>query len=405
MTDTTENRSLGRTLLLLMAVAISATAANQFYNQPLLPSIAKTFGLEPGDIGFVPAATQFGYAASILLISPLGDTVDRRQLIRYLSIILSLALFAVFLSSSFWVLVAASFIVGLGSNIVQQLLPFAASLSAPENRGKVIGTLMTGLTIGILLSRTVSGSIAEYFGWRSVFLVAAFIAIVIGLLLNAYLPRSTPSVQMSYPRLIASMFTLVKRHSLLRESAITGALWFAAFNAAWATLAIHVVAEPLSYTVQQAGMFGIVGLAGIFGAKAAGRLVNTVGPGRLITAALLLVLSAFVVLAIWGESLTGLIVGIVLLDLGVFGAQIPNQIRVFSIDPAAQSRMNAVYMLCYYIGAAIGSAAGVKVMSLAGWHGLALFGGALAITALLYHCWMQLKSHRLEQRAVLKGNP
>lgn len=207
---------------------------------------------------------------------------------------------------------------------------------------------------------------------------------------------------MSYPKLFGSMFTLVKRHSLLHESAITGALWFAAFNAAWATLAIHVTAEPFSYSVQQAGMLGFVGLAGIIGAKVAGRLVNAVVPGRLITIALLLILSAFGVLAILGDSLAGLVVGIVLLDLGVFGAQIPNQVRVFSIDPKAQSRINAVYMLCYYLGAAVGSAAGVKVMSVAGWHGLALFGIALSVAALLHHAWRQLRGGRFGQPALVK---
>ncbi|WP_158773846.1 MFS transporter [Cobetia sp. L2A1] len=391
-TDTFVPPAISRALLLLMAIAVAATAANLYYNQPLLAEMAASLGLSQGMVGLVPSATQFGYAAAILLISPLGDTMDRRVLIRNLSITLSLASLAIFLAPSLWPLLMASFVVGLGANITQQLIPLAASLSTPETRGKVIGTLMTGLTIGILLSRTLSGTIGEYWGWRSVFLVAALIAVIIGVLLHRHLPSQKPSVSMAYPQLIASMFTLVKRHPLLRESALTGALWFAAFNAMWATLAIHVSDAPFDYSIQQAGLFGIIGLAGIFGAKASGRLVNRVGAGRLITVALLMVLAAFAVLAIWGDSLAGLIVGIILLDLGVFGAQIPNQVRVFSIDPKAQSRMNAVYMLGYYLGAGAGSAIGVKVMSLYDWEGLSLFGLSLAAAALLHHCLTQRRA-------------
>ncbi|UBU47268.1 MFS transporter [Cobetia amphilecti] len=220
-----------------MAIAVAATAANLYYNQPLLAEMARSLGVSQGLIGLIPSATQFGYAAAILLISPLGDTMDRRQLIRNLSIILALASLGIFLAPSFWPLLLASFVAGLGANITQQLIPLTASLSTPEARGKNIATLMTGLTIGILLSRTLSGSIGEYWGWRSVFLVAAILAIIIGVLLHRHLPSRAPAVQMAYPRLILSMGTLFKQHALLRESALTGALWFAAFNAMWATLA------------------------------------------------------------------------------------------------------------------------------------------------------------------------
>lgn len=394
MTDTSKPAVLSRPLLLLMATAISATAANLYYNQPLLPSIQQSFQLEDGAVGLIPSATQLGYAAAILLISPLGDVMSRRSLIGFLSVLLTLALLAVFAAPGFSVLALAFFAVGLGANITQQLLPIGASLAGPASKGAVMGTLMTGLTIGILLSRTVSGTIAEYFGWRSVFLVAAALAALFGVLLRMNLPDNKPKVSLPYPALIASMFGLIRQHKLLRESALTGALWFAAFNALWATLAIHVTDAPFSYNVQQAGMLGLVGMAGIVGAKLSGKLVDTHGSARIITVALGLVVSSFIVLAIWGDSLIGLVVGIILLDIGVFGAQIPNQVRVFSIDPAAQSRMNAVYMLGYYIAAAAGSALGVKMMSIAGWHGMTLFGLGLACMALAHHLWRQARRDR-----------
>ncbi len=385
MVDSTEKPRLSKPLLLLMATAISATVSGLYYNQPLLPDMATTFSLDDGLVGLIPSASQLGYAAAILLISPLGDTMARRNLIGYLSIVMTLASLGVFLAPNFAVLITASFALGLGANITQQLIPLGAALSTTETRGKTMGTLMTGLTLGILLSRIVSGSIAEYFGWRSVFLFAALLAALFGVLLWMNLPKNKPNVSLTYPKLIASMFALIKKHPLLRESALTGALWFAAFNALWATLAIHVTSEPFFFTVQQAGLFGLAGMSGILGAKLAGRLVDSWGPRPIMTCALVLVALSFGVLAVWGNHLAGLVIGVILLDLGVFGAQIPNQVRVFSIDPDAQSRMNAVYMLCYYIAAALGSAVGVKVMSLAGWEGVSLFGAGLAALAILNH--------------------
>lgn len=311
--------------------------------------------------------------------------MDRKQLIRYLSLSLTLGSLVLALVPSVWVMIMATFVVGLSANITQQILPLASSLTAPEKKGQVIGTLMSGLTIGILLSRTLSGTIAEHLGWRSVFVVAAGIAIVIGILLHLYLPSRKPSAQLSYPELLLSMFSLFKREPLLREAAITGALWFAAFNGLWATLAIHTSGEPFFYSVQQIGLFGIVGLAGIVGAKVSGRLVESIGPRRIIAMALVLIIIGFAVMGSWGDSLAGLVIGIVLVDMGVFGAQIPNQVRVFSIDPKAQSRMNAVYMLFYYLGASLGSSLGVHAMAVAGWSGLTTLGIALAAVALTFH--------------------
>tara|TARA_R100000027_G_scaffold67263_1_gene65285 strand:- start:7019 stop:8188 length:1170 start_codon:yes stop_codon:yes gene_type:complete len=370
-----------------MTTAVFATVANLYYNQPLLPSMGESLNVEEGSLGWIPFASQLGYAAAILFISPLGDGTDRRYLIRNLSIALVVGLLGMYFSGSLWVLVGATFLVGLSANITQQLLPFASSLAGPERRGAVISTLMTGLTAGILVSRTLSGFIAEHWGWRSVFLFAAGIAAVMGILLYVFLPSSRPSASLSYPRLLGSMVTLVRTQPLLREAAITGALWFAAFNALWATLAIHVMGEPFDYSVQQAGMFGFVGMAGIIGAKVSGRLVNRMGARFLISTGIILVVVGFSVMVLWGNSLPGLITGILLMDIGVFGAQIPNQVRVFSIDPKAQSRLNAVYMLFYFVGASLGSVLGVKMMGAMGWTGLSLLGVALGAIAFIHHWW------------------
>ena len=381
----TQVKTVSTGIILMMAIAVCATVANLYYNQPVLPLMGRTMGIDESHLGLIPFASQMGYAVAILLISPLGDVIRRKTLITLLSIGLTFSLLGIYFSISLWMLVVATFFVGISANITQQIIPFAASLSAPENKGKVISTIMAGLTLGILLSRTVSGTIAEAFDWRTVYLFAAIISVVVGGLLFIVLPNPEPSAKMRYSALIISMFTLVKTQPRLREAAITGALWFAAFNALWATLAIHVSNEPFSYNVQQAGLFGFVGMAGIVGAKVSGRFVNKLGANVLISMSLLFVVLGFAVLAIWGNALTGLVIGILLLDIGVFGAQIPNQVRLFSIDLKAQSRINAVYMLFYYLGAAFGSAIGVKVMAKFDWPGLTMMGLALALCAFVFH--------------------
>ncbi len=365
--------SMSKGLLLLMSSAVSATAANLYYNQPLLPQIGQELNLGSEALGAIPAATQFGYAAALLLISPLGDNMSRKRLIAILSLFLIAASVLAFSAQNLLMLLGAVFVIGLSANITQQLIPFAASMSSPEQKGQIIGTMMTGLTVGILLSRTLSGMVGENFGWRAVFAMSATIALVFGLLLYKYLPNNTPSGKMPYLKLVGSMFSLAKKHANLRYSALTGALWFAAFNALWATLALHVSEAPFNYNAQQAGLFGIIALAGVSGAKLSGVYVSKFGSRNMISAALLLIATGFTVSAIWGDSLAGLIVGIILIDFGVFSAQVSNQVRVFSIDPAAQSRINGIYMLGYYLGGAFGSLLGVRVFGQFGWLGVAIF--------------------------------
>ncbi|MBE94836.1 MFS transporter [Marinobacter sp.] len=377
-------------LLLLMATAVAFTAANLYYYQPLLPALRDGLSLSDTLLGLVPFATQVGYAAAILLISPLGDVMPRRKLIALLSCLLVGSLVLQATAVSGLILVLGTFLMGLGANITQQLIPLAASMSSQQQRGRVLGTMMSGLTVGILLSRVLSGSLAEYLGWRAVYWMAASTALVWGLLLWRLLPdESSRAKGMRYPALIVSMVSLFRRHSMLRVSALTGALWFAAFNAIWASLALHLTNAPLDLNLQQAGLFGFAGMAGIVGAKASGRLVVPLGTWRTISLALMVLLVGTLVLWGYQYSLVGLVVGIVLIDLGVFAAQVPNQVRVFAIEPSAQSRLNAVYMLFYYLGAALGSAAGVQLMTAYGWPGVMGLTVALSLGALVLHIAMR----------------
>lgn len=379
----TEDHGLSRSLIFLMACAVAATAANLYYNQPLLPMIGRDLGVDAGALGWIPSLNQIGYALAILLISPLGDVIDRRRVIDVLSLVLvSGSLLAVF-SGNILVLGAASLVIGLSANITQQILPFAATLASAGQKARVISVIMTGLTVGILLSRTVSGFVAEHLGWRAVFVMSALLAAVFGLVLHRVLPSRKPGLTMTYGALLASMWSLFRTHRVLRRSAGAGMMWFAAFNALWATLALHVSEAPFSYNTQQAGMFGIVALAGVGGARLSGLWVDRFGSRHTITASITLILAGFIMCALYGEALWALVVGILLIDFGVFAAQVANQVRVFSIDPKAQSRVNGVYMLGYYLGASVGSMSGVKAFTLAGWTGVCLLACGFLILSLV----------------------
>jgi len=379
------SQSLSRFILLLMTAAIAATAANLYYNQPILPLIGHEFDLNNAQLGSIPALTQFGYAFALLFLSPLGDSIARRRLIGILSYLLVAACVFAAISPSLPVLLLSVFLIGVSANITQQLIPFAASMVSPENKGATLGTLMMGLTIGILLSRTLSGFVGEQFGWRSVFVMSAALAAVFGVLLRIFLPTNTPHTTLRYFPLIKSSLSLFIKHKSLQKFTLAGTFWFASFNVLWATLAIYVSDAPFNYNAQQAGLFGVIALAGVIGAKSSGKWVNKLGSKTLVMMALAAI--GFAITGLFAGNLVSLIVGIILIDFAVFSAQVANQVRVFSIDPAAQSRINGIYMLGYYTGGALGSMAGVKAFALYQWPGVVVVSIVFIIIIAIFNAF------------------
>ncbi|TEW56547.1 MFS transporter [Psychromonas sp. RZ22] len=370
MSNSKQDQSINQFILLLMTAAIAATAANLYYSQPILPLIAKEFNLSSSQLGSIPALTQFGYAFALLFISPLGDSIARRHLITILSCLLVLACSVAVVAPNLPVLLVAVFLIGVSTNITQQLIPFAASMVSAKNKGATLGTLMMGLTIGILLSRTLSGYVGENFGWHSVFIMSALLAALFGILLRLFLPQNKPQTNLLYFALLKSTISLLIKHKPLQIYTLAGACWFASFNVLWATLAIYVSDVPFNYNTQQAGLFGVIALAGVIGAKSAGKWVNKIGSKKLVLVVLILAAIGFAITGIFSGNLIALIIGIILIDFAIFSAQVANQVRVFSIDPSAQSRINGIYMLGYYLGGALGSITGVKAFALYQWPGV-----------------------------------
>jgi predicted MFS family arabinose efflux permease len=381
-----------RGLLLLLATIAGVAVANIYYNQPLLDNFRQSFPASASWVGVVPAVTQLGYAAGMLLLAPLGDRFDRRALILLQTAGMCIALVVAAAAPALPILVAASLAIGVLATIAQQAVPFAAELAPPSQRGHAVGTVMSGLLLGILLARTAAGFVAEYFGWRAVFAVSVLALLALAVVIVLRLPKSKPTSTLSYGKLLVSMWHLVVEHRALREASLTGAALFAGFSIFWSVLALLLAGPPFHLGPQAAGLFGIVGAAGALAAPLAGKFADRRGPRAIITLSIVLVAISFVVFGFSAKSIAGLVIGVIVLDVGVQAAQISNQSRIYALKPDARSRVNTVYMVAYFIGGALGSAVGAAVWPVFGWVGVSVAGLVFAGLAAWNHLALQART-------------
>jgi predicted MFS family arabinose efflux permease len=373
---------LHRRVVWTMAVASGAAAANLYYNQPLLPDIARTFGVPDHAVGLIPTLTQIGYGIGMLLVVPLGDSHERRKLVLTLTGLVTLALLGAAAAPSLAVLALAGVAIGVTTCVPQVLVPYAATLAAPEERGRAVGIVMSGLLFGVLLSRTLAGVIGEALGWRAVYLFAAGLMVLIGIMLRLELPPSQPAAPMPYRALLRSLLALVREEPELRLRAFLGAVTFGALTAFWATLALYLRDLPPHYGPRTAGLFGLVGVTGALAAPLVGRAAGTRSDRRINVVAIAAMLVGFAVLAASGGHLLGIAASVVLLDFGAQANQISNQTRIFALRPEATSRVNTIYMVAYFSGAALGAYAGAVAYSAWGWIGVCVLGGAICAAGL-----------------------
>ena len=385
MFETTGASRLSTGLLLTMAITAGASVANLYYNQPMLGLIADRFHVG-GEISVIAMATQLGYAAGLLLLVPLGDRVDRRGLILWQCGALIVALVACALAPSLLLLAVASLAIGVASTIAQQVVPFAADLAEPAQRGRTVGTVMSGLLCGILLARTLSGFVGAAFGWREMFWLGAGLAVLMTLLLAVMLPHSTPKTTMSYPKLLRSLGYLVAEHPTLQRASMIQACLFGAFSVFWSTLALLLQGPPYHRGAAVAGLFGIVGLVGVGAASLAGRLADRRGPRGGVGIGILLVIASFAAFGLL-PSMMGLVIGVILLDLGVQMAMVSNQTLIFALGEATRARLNTIYVTALFLGGAVGSGAASVAWERGGWPAVSVLGAALAVIAIGIHLW------------------
>lgn len=377
-----DSPSLAHRLVLLMSVCTGMSAASLYYAQPLLDSIRHSLHIGTGTAGFIVSITQIGYISGLVLLVPLGDMFVRRLLLPLMVVGLALFLLLVSAAPSAGLLLAGSLIVGALSVAAQITVALAASMAADEDRGRIVGTVMSGLLLGILLARTASGYLAELGGWRTPFRVAAAVMAVLALVLWRSLPGEDKRPPVNYLKVLASVPVLLKEEPIILLRSVYGAAAFGAFNALWTPLAFLLSGAPYHYATSTIGLFGLLGVAGALAASFAGRFADR-GHAALMTAVTAtLMLLSWLPIALGRHSLGALVGGIVVLDFAVQGLHITNQSIIYGLRPEARSRVTSAYMSCYFIGGVIGSVSVAAAYSGGGWGASSAVGAAFGVVAL-----------------------
>mgnify|MGYP001256867531 CR=1 FL=1 len=388
--------ALTKGLLGLLCVASGLCVANLYYIQPLLADIALDFGVTSKEVGRIATVCQIGYGLGLFLFIPLGDIKERKSLILSLLGVVTVALVAAAVSTNLIMLGVSCFIFSLTTVIPQLIVPLTAQLAEPQKTGQAMGIVLSGLFTGIVLARTVSGIIGGLFGWRSIFWLAAVLMLLLTVTLKISLPEVTPdsSGQKSYPQLLKSLGTLFLTQSKLRKACLFGAMIFGSFSTFWSTIAFFLKDSPYYFSTQTVGLVGLLSLVGAFYTPLAGRLVDKQSPETMILFSGFLTLLAFMVLWQLGLSIWGLILGIVILDIGSRGGQLASQTFIYSLMPSARNRLNTVYMVSYFAGGALGTFFSSAAWAALKWNGVCLVGGVMALIAILTFLPSLKKSNR-----------
>jgi predicted MFS family arabinose efflux permease len=376
-------RPLGTALTVLLAAIGGFAIGNLYWAQPLLGVIANDLGVSTGTAGSLVTLTQLGYAVGIVLIVPLGDMVDRRRLIPLLLALSVVALIACAVAPTYTSLLVAVAILGVTTVAGQVVIPLAGDLADDATRGRAIGTVMTGFLAGTLVSRTLSGAVAQLAGWRAIFVVAAAVCLVLAVLARRNLPALVPSARMSYPALLASVGTVIRTHRLVRWNLVLGGLQFALFMMFWTALTLLLTQAPYSYTPLTIGLLGLFGLAGAVAAQHTGRLHDRGWSMRATGAGWILALVAMAIAAVGEHSLPLIIVAIVLLHLAIFPMNVLVSARLFAVVPEGRSRVNTAMIAANFLAGAVGSALVAPLWSAGGWNAVTTAGVVLCLAGLL----------------------
>lgn len=373
-------------LTLLFSVAGGMAVANLYWVQPLLHDIGRAFHILPGHAGWLVTLTQIGYAMGVLLIVPLGDSQDRRRLIPGMMAISALALVVSAFAPTFGFLLAGLFLVGLTTVTGQLLIPLAGDLAAENQRGRIVGTVVSGVLTGILASRTVSGLVADAFGWRAIYLFAALMTLLLAVILWRALPAERPRQASSYLQLLASVVTVVRQHPTVQVTLLLGALSFSVFTLFWTGLTFLLSSPPFGFSASQIGLVGLVGLAGALAARRAGRLHDRGWSVAATGAALLLVMVSLIIAQAGATAILAILLAVLLLDVAIQAINVLNQTRLFAVDARARSRLNTAFVVSNFIGGAIGSAFAGTLWQRGGWAGITT--GEMVLTACALLIWL-----------------
>ncbi|WBU47678.1 MFS transporter [Kosakonia pseudosacchari] len=390
-------------VIFALALGAGFSVAAIYYSQPLLPLMGSDLHLTVNGMGLVPTLTQAGYALGILFLLPLGDRHDRRRLILFKSAALALLLLACSLTSHLPSLLIVSLLLGMAATMAQDIVPAAAILAPAGKQGKMVGTVMTGLLLGILLSRTVSGFVGAAFGWRIMYQLAAVSIALIGVLMWSVLPRFATHSTLSYPALMKSMAHLWQRYPALRRAAFAQGFLSIGFSAFWSTLALMLL-EKYQLGSAVAGTFGIAGAAGALAAPLAGGLADKVGAEKVTQLGAGLVTISFALMFLLPVlpphgQLALIALSAVGFDLGLQSSLVAHQNLVYGLEPQARGRLNALLFTGVFIGMALGSVLGSKLYSVASWQGVVMLATVSGLVALLIRLFDARQLQQAAQKA------
>ncbi|HYY18187.1 MAG TPA: MFS transporter [Streptosporangiaceae bacterium] len=400
--------TLSPALIRLMAITCAVTVANLYYAQPLLHAIGGALHVGPVSASLLVTAAQLGYAIGLLLVVPVGDITRRRPLLTGLLAVDTLALAASAVAPNLQLLGALAVVIGVTSVVVQMLVPYAATLAPDAQRSRVIGTLMSGLLIGILLSRTFSGVIAAAAGWRVVYGAAAGAMALTTIALRLALPDHRPELAVSYREQMRGVLAVARSEPVLRWRSVIGACGFAAFGCFWTTVTFLLSGPQYGFSQLGIGLFALVGAAGAVTAAFGGRLLDSRRDLRWAVAGVPLALTAvsFLFIGLGGAhlgawSLVLLIIGVLLMDACVQASHVINQSVIYDLLPEARSRLTTIYMTTYFIGGAAGSAAGSQAYAHGGWAAASATAALFPVLVLL--AWLASRPHERAQSGQQAG--
>ncbi|UIR57190.1 MFS transporter [Sphingobacterium sp. SRCM116780] len=377
--------TLTNSLLWLMTIATGLVVANNYYNQPLLALIAKDIQVSESVASNIAMLTQIGYACGLLFIVPLGDMFKRKRMILIDFVFIIIALIGMALSPNIQMLSIFSFFIGFTSVIPQVFVPMAAELASKDKQSSAIGMVMSGLLIGILLSRVISGFVGSWLGWREMYWIAAAIMLLTASILAFKLPELNPSFKGTYTELMKSIWSFAKSQPVLQLASFRGAMGFGSFSAFFTTLVFHLQGPPFFDGAAMAGSFGLFGACGALAAAFVNKFTVRYNQRHIITAGICIMLLSWFFFSVLGSFYIGLIIGIILIDLGLQSMHILNQGDFYALNLGANNRLNTVYMVSYFIGGASGTYFAAQAWQHYEWNGVIVVGLIYSIAALIAH--------------------
>ncbi len=377
-----QNEGIATWLVAMLSVMAGISVANLYYCQPLLNLIREDVGLTEFQVNLMPVSTQVGYAVGLLFILPMGDLYNRRTTILTCFGVLIGSLLTLSVSCNAPMLLAASFVTGVCSVAPQVFIPFVSQFSRPEEKARKVGLVLSGLLIGILASRVVSGYVGHMFGWRTMYVIAASIIALSALILFKAFPYVSPTFHGRFTQLLRSILQLARRHPLSLRYSIRSAFAFGSLLGMWGCLAFRIKEAPFFEGSDVVGLLGLCGVAGALTASNVGRYVPRYGVERINGIGQCLIIVSWVIMYFLQDSYAGLIAGIVLIDIGMQCIQLSNQSATLRLEVSASSRMNTIYMTIYFVGGSLGTFLAGTMWTLFGWTGTVLSGLALMLLSL-----------------------